>query len=664
MENTKKTYDSVNIMRMVCAILVIVIHTSAFYSLGKVPGAIFSNVIARIAVPFFFITTGYFFYEKYNREGYVKSYIKRILIYYLGFSVAYTVFVFNYIKQRNNTIEIAIKNILFNGVSGALWYLPALMLSILVVTLLLKKNWIKALVILSILAYVLGLLGDSYNGFITGTPLESIVNAYNSIFVYTRNGICFGVPFITLGILINKYKLNDRIKKAGMWVGLFSIVFALEAYYLITNNIPRDNNMYISLVVLVPFLFIGLLNHKKMISQRKSKLYRDMSLWIYCIHELFMMFIIMNLPKAATSTVIMFIIVTGLSIVTAYIAVRKKAPEYETYKKKETTKIVAILICSIIFIIVTNGKPAATETSGQINAALDLKIDEKAPSSNIVGPMWKVSNGGSNLYIYGSLGIGIGTKDMYPLSPKVEDAVKQSEGIVLEFEYDKIDGSERNRIFMLKAGDSFEKHLSKEAIDIYKGKLKEFKADYSKINKQLKAGYLPQDMVAAYNATYGKDGLKYTPDLYFFDEARKGKKNIILIGDMYKNFEDQINFPDEVVDAQVKLLKYFNRESVAKTEEALEEWKKGNIDEADNKMNNIYIVPSGEKETFDKLNIIVNKYNAGIKNKYIKEYTEKIDGYLKDKKNYFVVIPTNYLGGDEGIIKSLKEKGYNIEQIR
>jgi surface polysaccharide O-acyltransferase-like enzyme/uncharacterized protein YbaP (TraB family) len=659
MENTKKTYDSVNIMRMVCAILVIVIHTSAFYSLGNIPGAIFSNVIARIAVPFFFITTGYFFYEKCSREGYVKSYIKRILIYYLGFSVAYTIFVFNYIKQRNNTVEIAIKNILFNGVSGALWYLPALILSILVVALLLKKNWIKALVIMSIFVYTLGLLGDSYNGLITGTPIENIVNAYNSVFVYTRNGICFGVPFITLGILINKYSLNNKIKKTGIWIGLFSIAFAFEAYCLITNNIPRDNNMYISLAVLVPFIFMGLLNSEKVISQRKSKLYRDMSLWIYCIHELFMMFIIMNLPKAATNTVIMFIVVAGLSIVIAYIAVRKKAPEYETYKKKETTKIAVILICSIVFIIATNGNTAATEASGQINPAFDLKIDEKAPSSNIVGPMWRVSKGNSNLYLYGSFGIG--TKDIYPLSPKVEDVVKQSEGIVLEFEYDKIDGSERNRIFMLKAGDSFEKHLSNEALDIYKGKIKEFKADYSKINKQLKASYLPQDLVVAYNSTYGKDGLKYIPDLYFFDEARKSKKNIIVIGDMYKNYEDQIDIPDEIVDAQVKMLKYFNKESVAKTEDALEEWKKGNIDDADNKLNDRYIVPSEERESFDKLNAIVNKYNDGIEAKYIKEYTEKIYGYVNDKKKYFVVIPTKYL---DGIIKALKEKGCTIEQIK
>ncbi|GKU26443.1 acyltransferase family protein [Clostridium folliculivorans] len=662
MENTKKTYDSVNIMRMVCAILVIVIHTSAFYSLGKIPGAILSNVIARIAVPFFFITTGYFFYDKYNREGYVKKYVKRILIYYLGFSVAYTVFVFNYIKQRNSTIEITIKNILFNGVSGALWYLPALIISILVVALLLKRNWIKALVILSILAYTLGLLGDSYNGLITGTPLESIVEAYNSIFVYTRNGICFGVPFITLGVLINKYSLNNKVKKTRIWIGLFSMFFVFEAYYLIANNIPRDNNMYISLVLLVPFIFMGLLNSKKVISQRKSKLYRDMSLWIYCIHELFMMFIIINIPKVATNTVIMFIIVTGLSIVTAYIAVRKKAPEYETYKKKEITKISAVLICSIIFIVTANGKLVATEASGQINAAFDLKIDEKAPSSNIVGPMWKVSKGDSNLYIYGSLGIG--TKDMYPLSSKVEDAVKQSEEIVLEFEYDKIDGSERNGILMLKSGDSFEKHLSKEALVIYQGKIKEFKADYSKINKQVKAGYLPQDLIVAYNATYGKDGLRYTPDLYFFDEARKSKKNIIVIGDMYKNLEDQIDLPDEVVDAQMKLLKYFNKESVAKTEIALEEWKNGNIDEADNKLNDRYVVPAGERENFDKLNTIVNKYNESIETKYIKQYTEKIDGYLNDKKKYFVVIPTNYLDGGDGIIKSLKEKGCTIEQIR
>jgi Uncharacterized protein conserved in bacteria len=354
MENTKKTYDSINVMRLICALLVITIHTSALFSLGQVPGATLSWVIARIAVPFFFITAGYFFYEKHNKKGYLRKYLKRILIYYIGFSLAYAVILFNFIKQRNSSLELIIKDILFDGISASLWYLPALILAMVIVALFLRRNWVKGLILLSVIVYAIGLLGDTYYGLIVGTPFENIVNVYNSIFVRTRNGLCFGVPFVTLGAIINKYKLSEKIKKAAVFILLSAVIFGVEAYLLITNNIPIDQNMYASLVILVPLIFIGLLNSKLSISERKSKLFRDMSLWVYCTHELIKGIIYTIFPKVAGNTIILFIVIAGLAVSISYFVVRKKSPDYQIYKKKETITILSILACVVILIAVSS----------------------------------------------------------------------------------------------------------------------------------------------------------------------------------------------------------------------------------------------------------------------------------------------------------------------
>ena len=46
-----------------------------------------------------------------------------------------------------------------------------------------------------------------------------------------------------------------------------------------------------------------------------------------------------------------------------------------------------------------------------------------------------------------------------------------------------------------------------------------------------------------------------------------------------------------------------------------------------------------------------------------KGMASKIEGYLKTKETYFVVVGAGHLVGDKGIIKMLKERGYSVEQL-
>jgi uncharacterized protein YbaP (TraB family) len=46
-----------------------------------------------------------------------------------------------------------------------------------------------------------------------------------------------------------------------------------------------------------------------------------------------------------------------------------------------------------------------------------------------------------------------------------------------------------------------------------------------------------------------------------------------------------------------------------------------------------------------------------------KNIASKIEGYLKTKEHYFVVVGAAHLVGKDGIIEILKKKGYLIEQL-
>ncbi|MFR5266882.1 acyltransferase family protein [Clostridium sp.] len=64
MENNKTyNYGMLSVTKLIAAILVVMIHTMAFSSLSKDLWVATSLGICRVAVPFFFIISGYFFYN-------------------------------------------------------------------------------------------------------------------------------------------------------------------------------------------------------------------------------------------------------------------------------------------------------------------------------------------------------------------------------------------------------------------------------------------------------------------------------------------------------------------------------------------------------------------------------------------------------------------------
>ena len=56
----RKQYNSIDLMKFFCSLMVIVIHTYPFYETFPTIGFTSSNIIGRIVIPFFFISAGYF----------------------------------------------------------------------------------------------------------------------------------------------------------------------------------------------------------------------------------------------------------------------------------------------------------------------------------------------------------------------------------------------------------------------------------------------------------------------------------------------------------------------------------------------------------------------------------------------------------------------------
>ena len=207
--NKNKYYSGIDWMRLIAAVLVITIHTSPLASYNTTGDFILTRVIARVAVPFFFMTTGYFTLSRYhydNRKllGFLK---KTGIIYVAAIAVYLPLNIYNGYFNQANLLPNMLKDLVFDGTLYHLWYLPASMLGMLIAWQLVQKlDYSKGLIVAGLL-YLIGLFGDSYYGIaVKLRGVKSIYDLLFELFDYTRNGIFFAPVFLMLGGLIAEKK--------------------------------------------------------------------------------------------------------------------------------------------------------------------------------------------------------------------------------------------------------------------------------------------------------------------------------------------------------------------------------------------------------------------------------------------------------------------------
>lgn len=187
--------------RIIAAILVIAIHTSPLESISETGDFLLTRCIARTAVPFFFMLTGYFLMPPRPREGLracqaqntqgsthsdsthlgrpgrrallYKSFVCREKKLFLIYFAAILLYLPLNIYSGQWDLSHPVKWLFFDGTFYHLWYLPAAILGLALVFLLTwscflrrwsarRASWLC--LVLSLILYIPGLLGDSYYG--------------------------------------------------------------------------------------------------------------------------------------------------------------------------------------------------------------------------------------------------------------------------------------------------------------------------------------------------------------------------------------------------------------------------------------------------------------------------------------------------------------------
>ncbi len=280
-----KYYPGIDWMRLLSAVLIITIHTSPLTDFHATGDFILTRIIARIAVPFFFMTTGYFTLSRYHYDHRkLLGFLKRTgVIYAMAMALYLPLNLYNGYFHQPDLLPKLLKDLAFDGTLYHLWYLPASMLGMLIAWQLVQKlDYPKGLAVAAIL-YLIGLFGDSYYGVAEKLPLlKSVYHLLFELFDYTRNGIFFAPVFLMLGgYIADKKRRLTQVQAIAGFVISFALMFT-EAMLLHKKGWQRHDSMYVFLLPCMVFLFQFVIHFRG----RKIQGLRTATLLIYLMHPM------------------------------------------------------------------------------------------------------------------------------------------------------------------------------------------------------------------------------------------------------------------------------------------------------------------------------------------------------------------------------------------
>ena len=251
-----------DVLKFICSFMVICIHI-------PFPEPVNTIVlpITRIAVPIFFMITGYFYSVTKERNSQVRQ-IKKIAKLFLGANALYLLYkLFKNLLQGKTLLEFfngvfnlksLLKFILLNEspFGSHLWYLGAIVYVLIIVFFFEKKWGIEKLY--PLIPFLL--LTDLFLG-----KYSLLIFAREFPLILVRNFLFVGLPYFLMGDLF--YKIKPKIKSQNLiWLTiLFVSTTLLERFVVGIFNVNATRDHYISTTFLAASVFLLAINCKNMV---------------------------------------------------------------------------------------------------------------------------------------------------------------------------------------------------------------------------------------------------------------------------------------------------------------------------------------------------------------------------------------------------------------
>jgi uncharacterized protein YbaP (TraB family) len=264
--------------------------------------------------------------------------------------------------------------------------------------------------------------------------------------------------------------------------------------------------------------------------------------------------------------------------------------------------------------------------------------------------LWKVQSEKSTVYLMGS--IHLLKEEDYPLIQEIESAFKNSNFLVVEAniqDQDKMDLQKITATAFYPPNDRIAEHVSPETYELLKKEAAKLDLPLEMINQQ-RPWFLSMALEAMELMKLGYDP-RYGLDNYFLSKAAGQKKILELEG-----LDEQINLLSTLSDREQELLLLLTlkdlQNAAQEVNRLVQAWKSGDTQAME------AIVAKSPRED-PKLVPIYEK----LINDRNRKMASKIEDYLKGDGSYFVVVGAGHLLGGKGIVETLRQKGYRVEQL-
>lgn len=326
----KQRNYSLDAFRFVAAFLVVVCHTEFLIEAPEGVYQFIARFAPRVSVAFFFAISGYYYTKALvTKTGVFKKQFCSLLKVYAAWTVIYygASFVVNVIMEGKNLGTFLLERVVFFVTRGSyshFWYFPALIYSVVCVTLfykLLGKKGIALLAGLSLVLFVVGNLGSSYYPIGLRIPIfKEWITEYRDGFEVFRGIFCMGLPYFVMGYFLNgleSFILKVSQKKLLMALGVTMILYFAEIFLL--SNVLKWYEYPEVFVMLYPAAFVImmiLIKNPKPEWQTFAGTLKRLSGYIYYVHPLFILMIgiLTNMFHIELHSLVLYLLVVGISV--------------------------------------------------------------------------------------------------------------------------------------------------------------------------------------------------------------------------------------------------------------------------------------------------------------------------------------------------------------
>jgi uncharacterized protein len=267
-----------------------------------------------------------------------------------------------------------------------------------------------------------------------------------------------------------------------------------------------------------------------------------------------------------------------------------------------------------------------------------------SPTSLEAASVWKVSNpGGGQLFLGGSIHALKATD--YPLPIEYGRACDASIRLVFEIDPKEMGGAGKS---LLKAGeypkgDSLKNHVDPRTYDYLRrffAVLSVPEEKFSRLRPWFLAAMLQAPQLHGLSPDLGVEG-------FLIKRARSKSEPISGLESLQESVDHFAGLSDR--QGEKMLLLGFVPAGHGTGEKLRSAWRKGDADEI------WQIVSEGFRDVPSIANRIITSRNHN--------WIPKIEHFLQGNETYFVVVGVGHMGGPDGLLALLRQRGYKIEQL-